>query len=135
MSIQIQLRIARPISNLVRTRDMYIQRLGMHVIASFQDHQGFDGIMLGKLGAHYHFEFTQCRDHPVKPTPTLEDLIIFYIPDKAEWKRSCANLARASFRAVVSFNPYWDIHGRTYEDHDGYRIVLQNAEWRNIALT
>jgi hypothetical protein len=33
---------------------------------------------------------------------------------------------------VRSFNPYWDARGRTYADHDGYRIVLQNAEWANI---
>jgi hypothetical protein len=114
---------------------MYIQGLRIHVIASFQDHEGFDGIVLGKLGAQYHLEFTQCRDHPVKPAPTLEDLMVFYIPDKAEWENSCADLERASFRSVVSFNPYWDVDGRTYEDDDGYRIVLQNAEWRNVVLT
>jgi len=135
MPMQNQLRIARPVSNLFRTRDMYIRGLGMHLIASFQDHEGFDGIMLGKLGAQYHFEFTQCRDHPVKPTPTLEDLMVIYIPDKAEWESSCADLERAGFSSVAAFNPYWEVRGRTYEDHDRYRIVLQNAEWRNIALT
>jgi len=25
--------------------------------------------------------------------------------------------------------PYWDAHGRTFEDLDGYRVVLQNAAW------
>ncbi len=30
---------------------------------------------------------------------------------------------------VASFNPYWDACGQTFEDPDGYRIVLQNAEW------
>jgi hypothetical protein len=38
----------------------------------------------------------------------------------------------AGFRQVTSFNPYWDVRGRTYEDEDGYRIVLQNAEWTNV---
>jgi GNAT superfamily N-acetyltransferase len=27
------------------------------------------------------------------------------------------------------------ISGRTFEDHDGYRLVLQNAECRNVAAT
>ncbi len=26
-------------------------------------------------------------------------------------------------------NPYWDKLGRTFEDPDGYRVVLQNADW------
>ncbi len=133
--MQHQLRLARPVSNLVRTQAMYVQGLRLRVVASFQDHEGFDGVMLGKLGAQYHFEFTQCRDHPVKPTPTQEDLIVFYIPDKSDWESSCADLINAGFKSVISFNPYWDAHGRTYEDHDGYRIVLQNAEWGNVTST
>jgi hypothetical protein len=32
---------------------------------------------------------------------------------------------------VPAFNPYWDEHGRSFEDPEGYRIVLQNAEWSN----
>jgi hypothetical protein len=37
-------------------------------------------------------------------------------------------MTEAGFRQVASFNPYWDRRGRTYEDHDGYRVVLQNAK-------
>jgi len=28
-----------------------------------------------------------------------------------------------------SENPYWDVNGVTFEDPDGWRIVLQNAGW------
>ncbi|WP_207391648.1 hypothetical protein [Haematobacter massiliensis] len=38
-------------------------------------------------------------------------------------------LRRAGYDPVPSFNPYWDRSGRTFEDPDGYRIVLQNAAW------
>jgi hypothetical protein len=31
---------------------------------------------------------------------------------------------------TASFNPYWDRQGVTFEDPDGYRVVLQNATWR-----
>ena len=30
------------------------------------------------------------------------------------------------FAAVKSFNPYWDQCGKTFEDPDGYRVVLAN---------
>ena len=32
----------------------------------------------------------------------------------------------------LAFNPYWETRGRTYEDPDGYRVVLQQAEWSNV---
>jgi hypothetical protein len=30
---------------------------------------------------------------------------------------------------VRAFNPYWDRHGKTFADPDGYRVVLQHAAW------
>jgi len=30
---------------------------------------------------------------------------------------------------VKAFNPYWDRKGLTFEDPDGYRVVLENEEW------
>jgi hypothetical protein len=38
-------------------------------------------------------------------------------------------MTSAGFREVPSNNPYWDLQGRTFEDIDGYRVVLQNAAW------
>jgi hypothetical protein len=35
----------------------------------------------------------------------------------------------AGFAPVASFKPYWDRQGVTFEDPDGYRVVLQNAAW------
>jgi len=39
----------------------------------------------------------------------------------------------AGFTQVTAFNPYWEVRGRTYEDRDGYRIVLQQAEGSYVA--
>lgn len=128
-----QLRIARPVSDLQRTQSMYRDGLGLRVIGSFQDHDGFDGVMMGAPGLHYHFEFTRCTAHPVAASPTPEDLAVFYIPDGVEWERISASMLAAGFEAIASFNPYWDVRGRTFVDADGYRIVLQNADWKNPA--
>ena len=38
-------------------------------------------------------------------------------------------MSAAGFAAVSSFNPYWDVRGRTYQDPDGYRVVLQGEAW------
>ena len=125
------LRIARPVSDLALTKDMYCRGLGLRVIGSFEDHKGFDGVMLGAVGPDYHFEFTCYRKHPVRPAPTVEELTVFYVPSEAEWRAACASMLAAGFKRVTAFNPYWEARGRTYEDGDGYRIVLQRAEWSN----
>ena len=127
--MQAQLRIARPVSDLRRSESMYCVALDLVVLARFQDHRGFDGVMLGRSGMDYHFEFTQCREHPLSPTPTPEDLLVFYVPDREAWQSTCERFIENGFVCVTSFNPYWDISGRTFQDLDGYRIVLQNAPW------
>ena len=66
---------------------------------------------------------------PVRPTPAHEDLVVFYVADPAEWQSACARMRQAGFAVVPSFNPYWDVRGVTFEDPDGYRVVLQNADW------
>jgi catechol 2,3-dioxygenase-like lactoylglutathione lyase family enzyme len=128
--VNAQIRIARPVSNLERAEAMYGEGLGLDVLGRFENHQGFDGVILGSAGLDYHFEFTFCRTHPVPPTPTGEDLVVFYLSDAEAWQAACVRMIDAGFRQVRSFNPYWDSHGRTFEDADGYRVVLQNADWK-----
>lgn len=111
---------------------MYCAGLGLRVIGRFADHDGFNGVMLGEAGSGYHFEFTHCAAHPVRPTPTSEDLIVFYVPASNDWQAACSLMAQAGFKAVRSFNPYWDTRGKTFEDFDGYRVVLQNAGWQDL---
>jgi hypothetical protein len=66
------LRVARPTDHLEEVVHFYTEGVGLMVLGSFEDHHGFDGVMLGI---------------------------------------------------------HWDRNGRTYEDPDGYRVVLQNGFW------
>jgi hypothetical protein len=36
----------------------------------------------------------------------------------------------AGFEAVPTFNSYWNQSDRTFEDCNGYRVVIQLSEWR-----
>ena len=123
------LRIARPTDNLIAIAAMYAEGLRFTVLAQFTDHEGFDGIILGHPHHPYHLEFTQQRGHHVGTAPTKDHLLVFYIPESREWEEGCARMLVAGFRPVASYNPYWDKDGRTFEDIDGYRVVLQNAAW------
>ena len=123
------LRVARPTDNLQALADMYADGLCLQMLGHFEDHDGFDGIMLGHPHAPYHLEFTTQSGHKAGTAPTEDNLLIFYVPNEKEWLLSCERMKSAGFTLVTSFNPYWDRHGRTFEDLDGYRVVLQNGSW------
>ena len=123
------LRVARPSDQLEEVVRFYIDGLGLSRLGSFEDHDGFDGAMLGVPGAAYHLEFTRKRGHRAGPAPTPDNLLVFYLPDRSSWQATVDRMIRAGYLPVPSSNPYWDRVGRTFEDADGYRVVLQNASW------
>ena len=129
MTTQTTLRVARPTDQLDELLHFYRDGLGLDVLASFDDHEGFDGVMLGTPSAPYHFEFTHHRGHTVGRAPTQDNLLVFYLPDIEQWQAAVARMQAHGFPPVPSYNPYWDRVGKTFEDADGYRVVLQNASW------
>jgi catechol 2,3-dioxygenase-like lactoylglutathione lyase family enzyme len=124
------LRIARPTDNLQEVVRFYRDGLGFEVIGSFEDHDGFDGVMLGRAGLAYHLEFTRHRGHKAGRAPTKDNLLVFYLPDPHEWQQAIDRMLAHGYQPVKSYNPYWDVRGRTFEDADGYRVVLQQSAWR-----
>ena len=124
------LRMARPADDLVAVVRFYRDGLGLDLLYEFKDHEGFDGVMLGLPGAGYHLEFTRKTGHRVGKAPTEDNLLVFYLPDGAQWLQAIDRLQQHGYQPVPAFNPYWDRHGRTFADPDGYRVVLQNAAWR-----
>jgi catechol 2,3-dioxygenase-like lactoylglutathione lyase family enzyme len=129
MSAVPKLRVARPTGDLDGLLRFYQQGLGFEVLYRFADHDGFDGIMLGHAGAPYHFEFTRAHGHAAGRAPTPDNLLVFYFPQAADWQAAVARMRAAGFEPVAAFNPYWDRDGATFEDPDGYRVVLQRAAW------
>jgi catechol 2,3-dioxygenase-like lactoylglutathione lyase family enzyme len=131
MKASVHMRIARPTDHLDEVVRFYRDGLGFEVIGSFKDHDGFDGVMLGSRQGAYHLEFTQHRGHAAGRAPTQDNLLVFYLPDRIEWEHAIARMTAAGHTPVPSYNPYWDRAGKTFEDPDGYRVVLQNAAWEN----
>lgn len=125
------LRVARPTDDPAALLPFYRDGLGLQVLGAFEDHAGFDGIMLGQPHGPCHFEFTRRHGHRTGRSPSLDHLVVFYLPDSQAWSAAMARMRRAGFAPVPSFNPYWDEQGATFEDPDGYRVVLQQAAWHD----
>ncbi|OAA59911.1 General substrate transporter [Niveomyces insectorum RCEF 264] len=136
------LRVARPTNDLDALLPFYRDGLGFVELLRFGDHDGFDGVMLGfpKIDqategnnqpaqlpqTPYHLEFTTKRGHDAGRAPTQDNLLVFYLPDTSAFQAAVARLTAAGFPPVPAFNPYWDACGKTFEDPDGYRVVLAN---------
>ena len=123
------LRIARPTAHMAAVIRFYRDGLGFEVLGSFEDHEGFDGVMLGHRGAPYHLEFTRHRGHAAAGAPGEDNLLVFYLPDAGVWRAAVARMREHGYEPVKSYNPFWDARGETFEDADGYRVVLQQAAW------
>ncbi|AKF87464.1 VOC family protein [Myxococcus sp. AS-1-15] len=124
-----KMRVARPTRSLAPVVRFYREGLGFELRGGFEDHAGFDGVMLGCPGLPYHLEFTVERGHEAPRAPSKEHLLVFYVPQRDEWKARVKRMVQAGFEPVRSHNPYWDVNGMTFEDPDGYRVVLYQGEW------
>ena len=121
-----RLRIARPTRDLETATAFYTRGLGLRVLASFENHAGIDGVILGHPNCPYHLEFTRRHRDPLTPTPTPEDLLVIYLPDHAAWASAVEMLRAFGAREVMNTNPYWREHGLTFADPDGNLVVLQH---------
>lgn len=108
---------------------MYQSGLNLEIIAQFENHDGFDGIVLGYDNSPYHLEFTHHNGTTVGKSPTKDNLLVWYVPDKIIAAKYNNQLINAGFKRVKSYNPYWDKYGKTFEDIDGYRVVISGQNW------
>jgi catechol 2,3-dioxygenase-like lactoylglutathione lyase family enzyme len=120
-----QLRVARHTEHLDELVAFYRDGIGLTEIGGFQDHDGYDGVFLELPGTGAHLELTAGGEHGA-PAPHPESLLVFYLGDEAAMREVTARLG---VDPVVADNPYWAGHGLTFEDPDGFRVVLVPEVW------
>lgn len=123
-----QFRVARPTDRLEEVVRFYREGVGLAELFAFAGHAGYDGVMLGIPGQPYHLEFTAHEKGSPCPAPTRDNLLVFYMPDQAAYDEAVARLERLGVQAVEPENPYWAPRGSTFEDPDGWRVVLVRPE-------
>jgi catechol 2,3-dioxygenase-like lactoylglutathione lyase family enzyme len=119
-----QLRVARHTDRLAAVVAFYRDGLGFKEIGGFNDHDGYDGRFLAVPGTGAHLERTSGGGHAA-PEPHPESLLILYLGDEAAVRAAAARLGDP----VRPANPYWAEHGLTFEDPDGFRVVLVPERW------
>ncbi|KAH8665953.1 glyoxalase/bleomycin resistance protein/dioxygenase [Tricladium varicosporioides] len=130
------LRVARPTKDLKAIIKFYTQALDMKILSSFENHNGFDGVMLGPkleegVRCDWHLEFTFEHDNPTIncTPPSAENLLVFYEPDKETFEKKVKRVEEYGGVRVKSHNPWWDNGGATFQDPEGWRVVIFNECW------
>ncbi len=122
-----QIRFARPTDKLDEVVQFYTAGLGLKIVGSFQDHDGYSGYMLGLPGRDLHLEFTQHADGSPCPAPSRDNLLVLYMPDGDAVRKAVNRLGLRGYEPVPPENSYWAEKGVTFEDPDGWRVVLMNT--------
>jgi catechol 2,3-dioxygenase-like lactoylglutathione lyase family enzyme len=123
----VHLRVARHTTRLEALVVFYRDGLGLTEIGSFHDHGGYDGVFLEVPGTGAHLELTAGGEHGA-PAPHPESLLVLYLGDEDAVR---AAAARLGVEPVAPANPYWAAHALTFEDPDGFRVVLVPERWES----
>ena len=122
-----RLRSARPSNALAPLRRFYVDGLGLAVLAAWDDHEGFDGLVLGPPGTDappWQVEFIVERGHAAPQVPSDEHLLVFYVDDEAALHTAVQRMASIGATPVAPNNPYWSRCGALFQDPDGYGVVI-----------
>jgi catechol 2,3-dioxygenase-like lactoylglutathione lyase family enzyme len=123
-----QVRLGRPTNQLEEIVRFYCAGLGLDLLLEFEkDQAGYSGAILGIPQTSTHLEFvvheTGFTPIQIKP-PTKDHLLVFYLANKSSYDAITTRLGEMGSQPVPADNPHWDLDGVTFEDPDGWRVVL-----------
>ena len=118
-------RFARHTNNLEQLKSFYIDILGLELLGGFENHNGYDGVFIGKSTENWHLEFTK-SDEIVSFNFGDEDILVFYPNNKLEFELIHDRIESHSIKFINSKNPYWNENGKMLLDPDGYRVVISH---------
>jgi catechol 2,3-dioxygenase-like lactoylglutathione lyase family enzyme len=122
-----QIRIARPTSDLERAATFY-RLLQLPVVASFEDHAGYSGVVFGLPDASRQLELVHHAGET--PAPTGEDQLVLYLGSAGAVARAAEGIRAAGFEPQAAANPYWGESGALcFVDPDGYWLILSPDAW------
>ena len=122
-------RIARHTNNLNQLKSFYIDVLGFEVLGSFENHDNYNGIFIGKPQFDWHLEFTQSNEI-VEFNYNEDDILVFYPEKISEYNQLLENIQKQNISIIKAKNPYWNENGKMILDPDGYRVIISNLKCR-----
>ena len=123
-----EVRVARPTRDLGRSVAFYRDAVGLEVLTSFEDHDGYSGVILRVPDTHLQLELV--AHDGVEPSPTDEDQLVLYLGSADTVAARAGSIREAGHAPQVPANPYWAREGAVgFIDPDGYWLVLSPQSW------
>ncbi len=121
------LRVARHTNDLEKIKSFYIDILGFELLGSFENHNDYDGVFIGKPDLDWHFEFTKSNDKANHITDE-DDIIVLYPKTKLEYNKLINNTLNNNISLITSKNLYWNENGKMLLDPDDFRIIISDLK-------
>ncbi len=120
-------RYARHTNNLEDIRNFYTSVLNFEILGEFKNHEGYDGIFVGKSNKDWHLEFTTSTEK-VNHQFDEDDALVFYPVNNIEFEKIKAQIQTQKITVFSSKNPYWNDYGILIKDPDGCHIIISNQK-------
>jgi hypothetical protein len=120
-------RLARHTNDLNRIKSFYIDLLGFELLGSFENHNNYDGIFIGKPNLDWHLEFTKSNELANHHFDE-DDILVLYPETLFEYNCMIESVLRNNISILISKNPYWNENGKMFLDPDGFHIVISNLK-------
>lgn len=120
-------RFARHTSKIESLVYFYTKVLDFEILSKFKNHDGYDGVFLGKASEDWHLEFTQNDELPISKFDE-DDILVFYPETKSEYNKILENIKTFEVSLLKPKNPYWQKNGICFEDCDHYKIVVSDEK-------
>ena len=124
------LRIARHTNRIKEITQFYTGVIGLEIIGQFENHDGYDGIFIGKKNLGWHLEFTTSATAAAHIFDE-DDLLVFYPESVGEYQSILKSIALQKLEIHVPKNPYWRENGILVTDPDGFGIIISSLHIGN----
>lgn len=98
-------RFARHTNNLEQIKSFYIDVLGFQLLSGFENHNGYDGIFIGRANENWHLEFTKSEEI-VHFNFNDDDIIVFYPKNKIDFDLIMNKIQSQNIDFIKAKNPY-----------------------------
>lgn len=125
------IRFARHTNNLEKIKSFYTDVIGFELLGSFENHNNYSGVFIGKSNLDWYFEFTQSNEI-VNHCFDEDDIFVFYPNTLIEFNNIINNIAKNKITTIKAKNPYWNnpevTINKMITDPDGYHIIISNLK-------
>ena len=122
-----EFRNARHTNNLKPIVDFYTNILGLKVLFSFENHNDYSGVFIGKPGLQWHLEFTTSINK-AEHKFDVEDILVFYPTEMNEYDAVVKRINANGIEKIKAKNPFWDENGIMIIDPDGFWVIISKMK-------